>query len=123
MSRHYCDTVQGSPTVRVTVGYDRPLNYFHLTVERTSDAKSDDTTDGDDDTFLIYSNVADPKLAGGKCDDLEYYRAKLRELGIDVPDSMFSETELDAINRVGNRTVCHGQDGSTESTPASFHRK
>lgn len=105
MSSHYFDTVQGDHAVRVTLGYDRPLDYFHLTIERTSDT--------DDDQF-VYCNLTDPELPRGQCEDLEYYRDKLRELGINVPESMFRETELDCINRVGNRVVRHQQDGTTE---------
>ena len=119
MSRHYCDTVQGERSVRVTLGYDRPLDYFHLMIERISDSEPVDsepveTTDDEDEAGFIYCNLADPELPRGQCTDLDYYRGKLRELGITVPESMFRETELDAVNHVGNRVVRHHQDGTTE---------
>jgi hypothetical protein len=107
VSAHYFDTIQGDHAVRVTLGYDRPLDYFHLTIERTSDFVTDE------DQF-VYCNLEDPELPCGQCEDLEYYRIKLQELGITVPESIFRETELDSINRVGNREIRHQQDGTTE---------
>ena len=114
MSRHYFDTVQGDQAVCVTLGYDRPLDYFFLTVERTPGSKPGETRDAEDEAGFVYSNLEDPELSGGSS-DLEYYRAKLEELGISVPESMFREAELDAINGVGNRVVRHRQDGTIEA--------
>lgn len=108
MSAHYFDTVHADHPVRVTLGYDRPLDYFHLTIARTSGSMSDED-------HFVYCNLLDPELPRGDCVDLEYYRDKLRELGITIPESMFHETELDAINRVGNRAIRHHQDGTTEN--------
>jgi len=106
VSAHYFDTVQGDHAVTVTLGYDRRLNYFHLTIERTTEPPADVYQ-------FVYCNLEDPELPRGQCADLDYFRAKLRELGITIPESMFRETEQDSINRVGNRAVRHQQDGTT----------
>ncbi len=117
MSRHYFETARGDQSIRVTLGYDRPLEYFYLTVEVISDSESIEMSDDEDEAGFIYSNLEDAELPFGQCTHLDYYRRKLRELGISVPESMFRETECDAINHVGNRVVRHLQDGTTETVP------
>lgn len=90
MSQH---TFQTTPAVQVTLGYDRPLDYVFCTV--TSPCGE-----------ILYSNLDDEE-AGTACRDVEYFREKLVQFGISVPESMFTEVENDQRNRVGNRTVEH----------------
>jgi len=78
--------------VRVTLGYDRPLNYVFCTIEREGE--------------IVYSNLSDPK-AGTKQHDINYYRAILAENKISIPDQLFIEVENDQRNRVGNRQVSY----------------
>lgn len=91
MSQHIFTTPQDT---RVTLGYDRPLNYVFCTVE-------------DKEGDILYSNL-DDENAGCEQDDVNYYRPILDELGIKVPEQMFVEVAKDQLRRVGNRVVVHG---------------
>ena len=120
MSRHFFETHYQNRAVEVVLGYDRPLGHFFLTIlfeeppapgatrngcAPASDEEADDT--------VVYSNLEDPDA--GFDQDLDYYRAKLTSLGITVPESMFRETQADAIRRAGNRLVQHFEDGRIDT--------
>lgn len=122
MSRHYFDTEFKNCPVQVVLGYDRPLDCFFLTVmydpPPAGGASLPPGAPGrgdaiNDNRLIVYSNLADP--AGAFNHDLDYYRAKLSALGISVPESMFRETEQDAVRRAGNRQVQHHADGRIET--------
>ena len=105
MSQHSFNTIlQGRPVV-VVVGYDRPLRGFFCFVEK---CEADD--DGDE---FVYSNLNDLKLAScyGLSKSLDYFKCVLQELGLQVPASMFEQSELDMLGNVGNRCVSHTADG------------
>jgi len=125
MSNHIFDTRYQDRDVRVTLGYDRPLGHVFLTVLRTeseepessyADQAEDVELDSDDDDGVIYSNLSDPDA--GFSQGLDYYRAKLTSLAITVPESMFRETEEDALRCAGNRVVRHYEDGRLETLQA-----
>lgn len=99
MSQHTIRThnAAGQP-VQVLLGFDRPLGHVFLVVEGEA------ANDG-----YLYSNL-DDKNAFGR--DLDYYRAKLAELNINVPESMFEQVTNDSRNNVGNRSVEYQPDGS-----------
>ena len=42
---------------------------------------------------------------------LGYFKGVLQELGLQVPASMFEQSELDMRGNVGNRCVAHTADG------------
>lgn len=106
MSRHYFDTSHKGFPVTVILGWDRPLNYFFLVIEKPAEL-IDDTMQVKDDDFL-YSNLheIDPFGHG-----LDYYRGVLRHFQIVVPESMFIEVQHDAARNIGNRMVKHQADG------------
>jgi hypothetical protein len=94
MSQHTFSSKDAHGTVvTVTLGYDRPLDYVFCTVEAEN---------GD----IIYSNLDDDE-AGTEQQNVDYYEAVLRDLGIQVPESMFREVNSDQAARVGNRVVVH----------------
>lgn len=101
MSRHFFDC-ELRLMVRVRLGYDRPLNQFFLQVERLAGH-----ADSDDSPFL-YASIDDPDDSGTS---LDYYRGKLEQLGLRVPDSMFDAVAQDAARNAGNRCVQHLPDG------------
>ena len=103
MSQHTCITKRGTHEVCVLMGYDRPLDYVHMTITRV------DTHDEDDG--IVYSNLDDAG-AGLDCQDVNYYRQVLADLGIAVPESMFTETLRDQESRAGNRCVDHTPEGT-----------
>lgn len=94
MSQHIFTSkdAQGA-VVTVTLGYDRPLDYVFCTVEAEN---------GD----IIYSNLDDDG-AGTEQQNVDYYKAVLRDLGVQVPGSMFREVNSDQAAHVGNRVVVH----------------
>lgn len=116
MSQHYFDTQYKERGVQVVLGYDRPLGHFFLTImytEPPGDAGGADHCSDEDDDTIVYSNLEDADA--GFDQDLDYYRAKLTSLGITAPESMYRETQQDAIDHVGNRFVRHHVDGRLET--------
>lgn len=101
MSRHFYEC-ELRCTVRVRLGYDRPLNEFFLQVERIG------ADPGQGHSPFLYASLDDPFNVG---DDLDYYREKLEKLGVTVPESLFQAVEEDAAGGVGNRCVQHFADG------------
>jgi len=95
MSRHLLRTATlRGDTVLVVLGYDRPLDYVFCTVLRENDEE------------YMYSNLSDEQ-AGVDLQEVDYFRDKLFDLGIEVPDQMFEEVKRYQLDRVGNRTVDH----------------
>lgn len=107
MSRHYFETVHNGFPVTVVLGWDRPLRYFFMVIEK-SPQLIDGATKVEDEEFL-YSNLDenDPFSRG-----LDYYREVLHQFQIDVPESMFFEVQRDCDEHVGNRIVRYESDGS-----------
>jgi hypothetical protein len=94
MSQHVFRTVDlNGNAVRVTLGYDRPLDFVFCFVD-----------DGREEA--IYTNLDDDD-AGTHQQDVNYYRPVLARLGIDLPEEMFREVQSDQRNVVGNRFVDH----------------
>lgn len=92
MSQHILTTTtRKGRKVTVTMGYDRLLDYVFCIV---MDA------DGD----IVYSNLGD-EMAGTDFDDIEYFRPVLQQMGIDAPETIFTEVKSDQALRVGNRVV------------------
>ena len=96
MSRHSFDTVCDGRPVQVVMGWDRPLQYVFMSVERL-----------DEPDEYLYSNLDDEHAKN----DVGYFLAKLNALGITVPASMIVEVVADRANNVGNRVVVHTMDG------------
>ena len=106
MSQHsFSTTLEGRPVI-VVVGYDRPLRGFFCFVEKCD-------IDGEDEDEFVYSNLNDLKLGScyGLSKSLDYLKGVLQELGLQVPASMFEQSELDMLGNVGNRCVSHTADG------------
>lgn len=101
MSQHsYATRTSDGSEVTVILGYDRPLNYVFCTVSCES---KDESEDGN----ILYSNLADDD-AGTHLQEVDYYRKVLEDLGISVPDHIFTEVKIDQLERIGNRTKFHG---------------
>lgn len=98
MSQHQFHTQRNGIAVAVQMGFDRPLNSYHMVVYEAG--KADDP---------IYSNLDQDDAFGLTLED---FREALSSLGIVVPEAMFKETELDAQERRGNRFVTHNSDGT-----------
>lgn len=62
-----------------------------------------------DNIRYIYSYLHEKEPFNLTLDD---FRHCLKQLDIAVPDSMFRETELDAIKDLGNRFVSHEMSGA-----------
>jgi len=107
----------------VTTRRQRALKALHPTpIESNRNAQegschstaSCDADDEDaDECEFVYSNLDDPKLAScyGLPKSLDYFKGVLRGLGLQVPASMFEQSELDMLGNVGNRCVSHTADG------------
>lgn len=95
--------------VDVLMGWDRPLQRHFLVVEvldinidlDESDIPEHLRKTSEVEAGLIYSNLFD----AAQSKDLTYFRNKLKELGITVPESMFVECEVDQKADTGNREI------------------
>lgn len=110
MSTHRHKTFHNGGEVEVTLGWDRAIGYFYMTVmvvenEDDIDFEFDEEDDLDEDSSIIYSNLDDGDKAFSHT--LDEYREILKNLGIEVPESMFEETLRDKEGDVGNRDVTH----------------
>lgn len=106
MSQHYFHTLHHGEPITVLLGYDRPLGHVFMVVER-------DQPREDQDAYL-YVNLEEPDAFDL---DLEHFEAKLNELGIVVPRSMFEQVRIDQMNGVGNRMATHQVDSSFSCRP------
>ena len=113
MSQHHFSTTRMGTSVHVLLGWDRPLSRHFMVVETAAQQQ------GRDEERYLYSNLTDPEAALHD-PDLDYFRGKLVDLGIKVPDSLFVEVARDAAQNVGNRVVHHAADGTiAERVPAN----
>ncbi|EPB9494600.1 TPA: hypothetical protein L4Q76_001679 [Pseudomonas aeruginosa] len=107
MSRHYFGTSHRGFPVTVILGWDRPMNYFFLMIEKPAEL-IDSSMEVEDEDFL-YSNLHENDPFNH---DLDYYREVLRHFQIVIPESMFIEVQCDLEGNVGNRVADHQADGS-----------
>ena len=124
MSNHHFETTYQGEPVLVDLGWDRPLQHHFLVVMKLTPAVNEsvavEADELDDDHFdeeedVVYSNLNEANAFGLP---LEYFRAKLGELAITVPESMFVQAELDRFNNTGNRMVRHSIDGTFQENSA-----
>ena len=104
MSQHYYETMLRGQAAIVTMGWDRPLQGFFLIIEVGA---------ADEFEEPFYSNLNDRNLRafGGLPPTLGYFKTKLVELGLVVPDRVFKEVDEDGCANVGNRHVWYDQTG------------
>ena len=106
MSQHYFESTHNGSAVTVLVGWDRPLQSYFMVIERVvAEVDFGDEVRGD----YLYSHLNEPRPFGMS---LAFYKSKLDELGIAVPDTMFAQTERDQTMNIGNRHVWHEIDGT-----------
>ena len=89
-------SADSSRVVKVVLGYDRPLNYVFCVVYQGH---------GREETIL-YSNLDDPR-AGISQQDVNYYRPILKELGISLPEVIFSAVRQDQLEQARGNIVVH----------------
>jgi hypothetical protein len=86
MELKHVTTYKGIPVV-VTAGFDPVLKRFWMIVE-----PEDEHPDADEESGMIYSNLDDPDIDERKIQaNLDYYRGKLKSMGIEVPDTFFTK--------------------------------
>jgi hypothetical protein len=79
--------VYNARPVRITMGWDNPLQGWFMTIEPVNE----DNPDADEESGMIYSNLDDREIsAPGLSADLEHYKKRLREMKIIIPDSYFA---------------------------------
>lgn len=111
MSQHIYKTTYQNRPLKVLMGWDRPLSgYFCvLAYEDSNDFEN------------LYSNLEDPKLLqyGGLPPTIEPFLEKLQELGIEVPEAILDEVEMDGIFKMGNRVVVYDEKGLVKTDSAA----
>ena len=101
MSQHYYhETDPDGSCITVLLGWDRPLQHVFLVV--TKESKDQKTEE------ILYSNLDDPISYG---QGLVYFRNKVSDLGLSLPETMYAEVEKDQANNIGNRIAQHTHEG------------
>jgi hypothetical protein len=92
----------GGRSVKVLMGWDRPLQGFFLVVQ-----------DADDPSEYLYSNLNDPALRRwlGLPPTIDHFLNELKMLGVTVPVAMVDQVRADAWGNVGNRHVVYDSEG------------
>jgi hypothetical protein len=121
MSQHFFHAVVEGHPVQVMMGWDRPLQGYFMSIERTDLPPVTLAESGDDaaarpleDEFedeLVWDSMSLPNPFPRS---LAVFRAKLAELGIRPPAGLFEAVEADARVNAGNRVVTHFAGGSCE---------
>jgi hypothetical protein len=101
MSQHAFATRHQGKAVTVIYGFDRPLQYVFMLIENDEAIVEDDA--------YVYSNLSDAKSIGA---GEGYFKDKLKELEIAVPETMFIETRRDQEANVGNRYCVYQENGT-----------
>ncbi len=85
MSQHFFNTVCESCPVRVSMGWDRPLQYYFLTVQVLH---AEERAEGEDNAVgsegFLYANLDDPSVPDVE-HQLLYFQRQLALLSIEVP--------------------------------------
>ena len=105
MSLHKFTTQFGNTELVVTMGWDRPLQGFFMTIIQTdSESASAGEENKEDDEAFLFNNleqhVSHPK-------GIEAYQFELEHRGIEVPEKMINEVLADGMHNVGNKIVEH----------------
>lgn len=107
MSQHWFETTHENRPIKVVIGWDRPLHYAFMFIQRL------DSAEGEDED--LYSTLSDSEVGDVTFQGLEplgRYRQILKGFGIEVPASLFDQTRSDHDRNVGNRIVRHAADGT-----------
>ena len=102
MSVHTFTTRQGNDQIVVTMGWDRPLQGYFMTITRI-DSNPEGNTEDEEEHFLfnnLEQHITHPK-------DIEGYLFELAHRRINVPEQMTSEVIMDGVRNVGNKYVSH----------------
>ncbi|MBK3919990.1 MULTISPECIES: hypothetical protein [Stutzerimonas] len=105
MSQHHVrlECKKAGGPVCVQLGWDKPMAEFYLVVF---------TDPGDDkskDEELVYSNLNDPRAAG---QGLDYFKMIAKDLGCELPDSMWAAAYQDREFNVVNKVVFYSPAGN-----------
>lgn len=115
MSQHFCNTVCQDRPVRVTLGWDRPLQYFFLVVGALDEelVEANECSIGSDANGHVYCNLDDDYVPAAVDKQLAYFQQRLVELNILVRAIMFKNVEVDRQNNVRTRHLIYQPDGSS----------
>ncbi len=98
MSQHYYSTRMDETTILITLGWDRPLRYFFMTIEN-----EEKRARGEED-YMIYSNLDQDNAFPTW---ITSYQEVLKSMGIELPAYIFDEVIDDAFENVGSKVVWH----------------
>lgn len=108
MSQHYLKVyhAQSSCSVRVQLGWDRPLQGFYMVVVKDGEEGLDVFDEG-----IVYSNLDDV----GHPPDLAHFKAIASKLSLQIPDVMWRAAYLDSQHNSINKQVFYNLDGDLVS--------
>lgn len=90
MSQHYYPTFYQGRPILITIGWDKPLGYFFMTIE------DEEKRENGQEDYIIYSNLDEEKESMAYPTSLHHYQSILKKLDIYFPDYILHEVYDDA---------------------------
>lgn len=98
-------TTQGDRQIVVTMGWDRPLQGFFMSITEVAAQLITNTSDEEEGDEIFLFNNLDQKIPYPK--EINSYLAELEHQNIGIPEQMASEVVADRMHNVGNKCVDH----------------
>jgi len=105
MSLHKYTTQLGNIELVVTMGWDRPLQGFFMTIIQTNFEPAPAGEENEEDDEICLFNNLEQQVSHPK--GIEAYLFELEHRGIEVPEQMINEILADGMHNVGNKIVEH----------------
>ena len=106
MSLHRFTTKLGDTEIVVTMGWDRPLRGYFMTIMQVAFVPSTATnSDHEEEENSYLFNNLDQINSYPK--ELTAYLFELENRGIEIPQRMIDEVTMDGVRNVGNKIVEH----------------
>ena len=104
MSLHCFTTKLGDAEIVVTMGWDRPLQGYFMTIMKLKPVSSSALEDELEEDCYLFNNL---EQTNSHPKELTAYRFELENRGIEIPQRMIDEVTMDDVRNVGNKVVEH----------------
>ena len=104
MSLHRFTTRLGDSKIVVTMGWDRPLQGYFMSIMQLKSTPSAFADDVEEEGGYLFNHLdqieSNPR-------ELTAYLFELENRGIEIPQRMIDEVTMDGVRNVGNKIVDH----------------
>ena len=104
MSLHRFETQLGDTKIVVTMGWDRPLQGYFMTIMKLKPASSSALENDLEEDCYLFNNL---EQTNSHPRELTAYLFELENRGIEIPQRVIDEVTMDGVRNVGNKVVNH----------------